>query len=214
MIFIENLVRYKCIIDGNMEQNDKMHNGDVLEKCTVGDVITFGTYAEKIYEDNTKHIKETRLASYEWEVVKSEGSKRLLLLKSGSINGISDGTDSLIAGDSSWERTYMREWLNDIFFNYAFSNKEKELIMDSKLKNNKGKDTIDKVFVPSIEEVKKIFDNEELFHEKMGNRYFRDSSESGKGVKVYYSQEKKIIDFEYNLYQCEPNIAMWIDVSK
>ena len=53
----------------------------------------------------------------------------------------------------------MRSWLNDVFFNGAFSFKEKALIKEMSLNNstpqNYCKDTVDKVFLLSADEAEK-----------------------------------------------------------
>ena len=61
----------------------------------------------------------------------------------------------------SWQDSYLRQFLNDEFYNHAFSNEEKETIIEKQIENNPnrsygtdcGNTTADRVFVLSEEEV-------------------------------------------------------------
>ena len=61
----------------------------------------------------------------------------------------------------TWETCTLRTWLNEDFYNSAFSDSEKEMIVTRKLKNpdygakgaSGGNDTEDKVFLLSVEDV-------------------------------------------------------------
>ena len=73
--------------------------------------------------------------------------------------------------DVSWETSTLRTWLNDDFLNKAFSPEEQDRIISTTVtadpnpnprsKASSGNDTIDKVFLLSIEEVEKYFDSDE-----------------------------------------------------
>ena len=75
-------------------------------------------------------------------------------------------------GDVTWETSSIRKWLNNDFYNKAFDEKEKELIIETLLHTNDesgiraytvdekyytigGNDTKDKIFLLSTDEIKK-----------------------------------------------------------
>lgn len=67
----------------------------------------------------------------------------------------------------TWENSSLRHWLNTIFINDAFNNEEQEKIIDAVLNNSNnlmfntlgGNDTVDKVFLLSIEDVEEYLKN-------------------------------------------------------
>ena len=68
----------------------------------------------------------------------------------------------------TWETCSLRKWLNGSFFNAAFSSEEKKSIIRSTVTADKnpsystspGKNTMDKVFLLSIDEVNKYFSSD------------------------------------------------------
>ena len=64
----------------------------------------------------------------------------------------------------------MRSWLNDEFIETAFRTEEQKLLAETKLENKDnheygtdgGKDTVDKVFLLSIDEIKKYFSLDDI----------------------------------------------------
>ncbi|MBR4314336.1 MAG: hypothetical protein IKP66_05445 [Lachnospiraceae bacterium] len=89
----------------------------------------------------------------------------------------------------TWEQSSLRKWLNNDFYDFAFDENDKKLIIKSNVKNDKeyfggvkgGDDTVDKVFLLSIEEVKK---------------YFGDNNKLDKRLAAYGTQFAKNIDFD------------------
>ena len=65
----------------------------------------------------------------------------------------------------AWENCMLRAWANHEFYDASFGGNEKVLILSSKIKNydnpvygsSSGPETIDKVFVPSIDELLETF---------------------------------------------------------
>ena len=80
-----------------------------------------------------------------------------------------DGTDAYVmadkvldcqpynkeATDVTWETCTLRKWLNDEFYNAAFTKEEQNAIIQQRLSfgYNSGNDTLDKVFLPSEEDM-------------------------------------------------------------
>ncbi len=103
----------------------------------------------------------TQLKDIEWRVLERNGDKALLIsnyiIDRQKFNENSEHT--------SWEKCSLRKWLNNDFYNIAFSSSEKSKILTTSLKNapnpqhgtSSGGDTYDKIFLLSMDEVKKYF---------------------------------------------------------
>lgn len=125
-----------------------------LSEAPVGSIIIFGSYEQ---DNNPANGKEP----IEWYVLdKSDGQMLLVAVK------LLDTMAYGIYGDEVlWETCALRNWLNNDFYNEAFSVEEKTLITDSYVVNannpnydtKAGNDTIDKVFCLSFEELETYF---------------------------------------------------------
>ena len=118
----------------------------------VNDIITFGTYPQTKYTDEVSPI--------EWKVLAVDGDKALVI------------TDKIIDqvrfnekyADVTWADSILRGWLNNEFFNKAFTAEEKEKILTTAVStpdNDKwgtkgGEDTEDKIFALSIQELEEL----------------------------------------------------------
>ena len=126
-----------------------------FKNVKVGDVVTFGTY-------NGREI--------EWIVVDTKFNKALLVSKYVLAH------QPMILSeydDGKWRKTYLRKWLNEDFYETAFSSDEQKIILEEKVgipnynytekarknaqKNIKlyGPETEDKVFILSVDEAEK-----------------------------------------------------------
>ena len=111
-------------------------------------VVRFGKY----YKDNNTK----KLSSIEWLVLDEKDGKTLLITKN-----VIDAVPFHNKREAvTWNNCNLRTWLNDKFFNTAFSKKEKKAIIlsdISAIKNPRfdtpvGEPTKDKVFLLSYEE--------------------------------------------------------------
>lgn len=101
----------------------------------------------------------------EWQVLSRE-KERMLLISAKCIDCMSYSR-ALALG--TWDRSWLREWLNDSFFREAFTEEERNMISkvtispDKKANDiiNQGKSTEDQVFCLSISEAKKYFPSDE-----------------------------------------------------
>ena len=99
----------------------------------------------------------------------------------------------------TWETSAMRKWLNDKFYNKAFSDEEKNLIETVHLTNEDnedyltlgGRDTEDKIFLLSVKEAKKYFSSDKL--EDDINQLGRFAATKG----TDYAQYKRLTGKEY-----------------
>ena len=119
----------------------------------VGEYITFGRYPQ-----TSAGTDETPI---EWLVLARDGKKALLI----SRYGLDAQPYNKEYTSITWETCSLRKWLNTIFLNTAFSEKEQSMIpivtvsadRNPENKINPGNPTEDQVFLLSIPEAKKYF---------------------------------------------------------
>ena len=124
------------------------------KNAQVGDYITFGSYEQ---DGNTSNGKE----SIEWLVLDVQDGKALVISKYAlDCKPYNEGS-----ADITWENCTLRTWLNNVFYDMAFSTNEKNKIAtttvaaedNSDYGTEAGNNTQDKVFALSISEAKKYF---------------------------------------------------------
>lgn len=119
-----------------------------------GDYILFGHYEQ---DGDTSNGPEP----VEWEVLE-ESDGRMLLISRYVLDAMPYNTEKT---DVTWEKSSIRQWLNDDFYNNAFDADEQKGIVKVKLSNPNnacwgtkgGKDTEDHVFLLSAEELRKYY---------------------------------------------------------
>lgn len=118
--------------------------------------ITFGKY----YNDTNE------LEDIEW-IILEENEESMLLITKYAINSV-PYNNSL--KETTWDNSDIRTWLNEEFYNMAFTDAEKNAIISTNNKaqinpNHKdtpiGKDTKDNVFLLSYDEIVYYFPNKE-----------------------------------------------------
>ena len=115
------------------------------------DTVVLGTYEQ---DGDITNGKE----GIEWLVLQRENGNALLLSKY-----ILDYVEysNIIGRATVWKDSRIRAWCNNEFYKSAFNEKEKVLISTAKIKNydnpvygsSSGPETIDKVFIPSIDDL-------------------------------------------------------------
>ena len=135
----------------SLEQKNNMKL-PMLKSANKGDTVVFGQFSNaKIYN--------------EWIVIDKQGEKLFLISRVGI--GASKKYHNVYEA-VTWEKCSLRVWLNGEYITKAFSSEEQALIISTKNKNPNnptygttgGKDTVDKVFLISIDEVQKYFPTE------------------------------------------------------
>ena len=123
------------------------------------EVIILGSYYGGDYVTN-KDAREP----IEWIVLAKVGNKALLISKYAiDCKRYNEKNASV-----TWESSTIRKWLNDEFINTAFNSSEQDKIQLSLVQNpdnaeygaKGGNDTQDKIFLLSIDEVRKYFNND------------------------------------------------------
>ncbi len=121
------------------------------EVTEIPDTVTFGRYGGE---------------DIEWTVIdENENGKLLLSNKAIDRRNYNDK----YGGATTWEKCSLRKWLNNDFYDQAFSSDEKGKILLTKVQNpdnqvygtEGGKDTEDHIFLLSTDEVKKYLDSDE-----------------------------------------------------
>lgn len=140
--------------DTILPEGEIMLNGVRYPYMSPGDIVPLGTF-------RFSHDKPA--ASLEWLVIRRSGDQALLLSRYGIDARPFHGTHQ----DIVWEMCDLRAWLNGEFWERAFSEKEKKLIMVTRLETpgsaaqgtTGGDVTADRIFCLSAAEVKEWLRN-------------------------------------------------------
>lgn len=130
----------------NTESNLKIQS--TMQNAKLGEIITFGAYPQTADGADVTPIK--------WRVLQNSGSELFILseyiLDCKRYHGKSV--------DITWRDCDLRKWLNDEFYNIAFTATEKEFIKTTHCTDNGegSPDTEDKVFLLSVNEIKDVSD--------------------------------------------------------
>ena len=124
-----------------------------------GTVVTFGSYEQdNIIMNGTEPI--------EWYVLYAKDDQALLLSKYALFSGAYN--DDPVA--TTWDGCSLRSWMNDVFYEAAFTSQEQKAILTAIVTAEKnpvhstsaGDQTEDKVFLLSISEAKKFLTDKKL----------------------------------------------------
>lgn len=141
----------------------------------------------------------------EWIVLKEENSCLLLITKTKIGNRRKFSKNN----NGSWECSYIRTFLNDEFFNKAFSSDEKKRIINAYISSPNG--TKDNVFILDYNEAKSLINTDDEYNNRRCDAnwccWYRAPS-SGNTVRIGYP----------NICECNPYVnqeftirpAMWI----
>ena len=120
---------------------------------SVGDTVTFGRYEQ---DNNLANGNE----SIQWRVLSIQGNQALLI-SSNALDAQPYHTDYV---NTTWETSYLRQWLNSSFLRAAFNNIEEKAIVETAISNDSnqgnskyttsgGNTTNDRVFLLSYAEI-------------------------------------------------------------
>lgn len=115
-------------------------------------VVTFGNYY---------YFADEKRRDIDWIVLNKDIENRVALLISKDIIESVPYDDKPYYEIKYWENSYLRLFLNSIFYNDAFIDSEKAIILDNVTTNHISKnqygESVDKVSVPSVYEVSNYF---------------------------------------------------------
>ncbi len=155
----------------------------------------------------------------DWFLADRIGS-RCLLIKKNAITPDAELVFSDSSANTSWESSSMRRYLNSVYFGESFSEKEKELIIESTIKadiNNvykgvKVNDTKDKVFLLSVDELNRYTD---YINKTTKSGWWTRTPGANEGTLVFVDINKKILYYGYEM--TEESIKMkpiiWVDTN-
>ena len=120
-----------------------------------GEEIVLGRY----------NVSETDIEPLKWIVLNNDGDKALIICKD-AVAAMAYAPGII---PSDWEHSPIRTWLNGTFYENTFNESEKLRIVSTLVSNNKnqkfkttcGQDTVDNVFLLSLEEAEAYFDETE-----------------------------------------------------
>ena len=130
------------------------------------ELVLESKYQNNIYLlKNNQHVDEIKFANNEWLVLETQDGKALLL--SEAVIGNRPYNDEF--KDTTWEKCTLRKWLNNGWLNSSFNEAEKNAIVETNVINADnpedgtagGNDTVDKIFLLSIDEVNQYFSSDE-----------------------------------------------------
>ncbi len=154
-------------LDGYKDSNAQIENcyiekyglekWEEIKNIKAGDTYTFGSYEQ---DNDIANGAE----DIEWLVLDRQEDKILIISKYG-LDAKPYNKEKI---DITWENCTLRSWLNDDFYNTAFSSDEKKAVAETsvsadknpKYDTNPGNSTTDNVFLLSITEANKYFSSD------------------------------------------------------
>lgn len=127
------------------------------------EIIEFGKYQQS-YNSEKNDWNEDPI---EWIVLEKDSENKRALIISKYILDVRFNVYKSGEKNTTWENSNIRTWLNNEFYNIAFTEEEKNKIKEVQLVNEDnddymtlgGRDTMDKIFLLSISEARKYFSN-------------------------------------------------------
>ena len=154
------------------------------------EIIEFGKYQQS-YNSEKNDWNEDPI---EWIVLEKDSENKRALIISKYIIDVRPITYKSEEKNTTWENSNIRSWLNDKFYNSAFTDEEKSRIKEVQIINEDnddymtlgGKDTTDKIFLLSISEARKYFSN----GDNLGNKDQLVKAGATKGTQ--YAEHRRI----------------------
>ena len=211
VIFLVIIIILVIIIDksDNIYDINRMKS---VKNVEVGDYLTFGTYEQ---DGDTSNGQEP----IEWCVLEKQDNKILLISKDvldykkfSEDNNVWRWNEGFEYHISTWEKSTLRNWLNDVFLNTAFTSEEQEKIQYCIVQTpdspeygySGGDDTEDKVYILSKDEYDKyrfLIYNKENAKEELVTTYadsiYTDHFEFDRGTAPDYFWLRSPFDNEF-----------------
>lgn len=175
---------------------------------------------QKFVELEKEHIKHTKIGEkvsfgyMDWRVLAKEEGK-ILLLKDNSIGSTPFNEDG---GNTTWESSSVRRWLNSSFLEDSFFKEEQDIILTTEVKNSPnpvyntpaGPDTSDKLFLLSYDEA---LHYQKGIHRTKSCWWLRTPGNEKNSVCFMY-RNKTVMDYGYDSDNTNITVkpAMWVNV--
>ena len=152
--------------------------------------IKFGKYNQS-YNSEKSDWNEDPI---EWIILEKDSENKRALIISKYILDVRFNVYKSGEKNTTWENSNIRTWLNNEFYNTAFTEEEKNKIKEVQLVNEDnddymtlgGRDTTDKIFLLSISEARKYFSN----GDNLGNKDQLVRAGAAKGTQ--YAEYRKL----------------------
>ncbi|SHO48618.1 DUF6273 domain-containing protein [Anaerocolumna xylanovorans] len=155
-----------------------------------------------------------KIGKYTWRILAIEDNQVLLIKK----NALKKKAFHTTLEDVTWENSTLHQYLNTDFLNDAFSKEEQKNIIHTKVKNSDnatygtdgGKDTLDFLFLLSIDEAKQY---ESIFKNFKNNSWLRTPGGNPNSA-AFLSEKGLIMDYGYAVTSDEFSAApaMWFNL--
>ena len=123
-----------------------LSNPRVAQDDTVTwDCIYFGNYWQNDTNGDGKADQNDEKEPIKWRVLSVDGNDAFLLSDKALDAKPYNEENKFV----TWENCTLRTWLNDSFYNIAFTDKEKSVITETKATNNRGDGVLDKISILS-----------------------------------------------------------------
>ena len=146
--------------DDSEKLEGTISNPVVKADVTTWDCITFGNYWQEDTNGDGKVDETDEKQPIKWRVLSVDGDDAFLMADDTLDTQCYNSGEGVEVKDTTWENCSLRKWLNEDFMNTAFSKEEQDSIIETKVqcsyvvdKEDGGNDTLDKIYLPSIEEV-------------------------------------------------------------
>lgn len=156
-----------------------------------------------------------KIGSFNWLVLEIQDSQILLVKKTA----IQDQPYNLSLQDITWENSSLRKYLNTDFLKTTFSKEEQNNILPTNIANNdntvygtdSGNDTVDSLFVLSIEEADKYMS---VFKNFKSNSWLRTSGNTADSA-AFISYDGAVMDYGYNVTSIDFTAApaLWFNIN-
>ncbi|MBR6072149.1 MAG: tetratricopeptide repeat protein [Acholeplasmatales bacterium] len=140
-----------------------------------GQYIYFGRFPYTKYEDST----------IVWKIIKEEKDKALILAVEHSMGYLDDCMRRFDIKSNRYDKSFIRSFLNEEFYNKAFNEEEKEIIIETIIDNSiastgydsfdydyKCVNTKDKLFLPSYKEIESMLDYGDIDDEDFKSNFY------------------------------------------
>lgn len=168
---------------------EKQNMKEEAKNVKSGEIITFGAYPQTADGADLIPIK--------WRVLQNSGNELFILseyiLDCKRYHGKSVDITWHDCVDITWRDCDLRKWLNDEFYNIAFTATEKEFIKTTHCTDNGegSSDTEDKVFLLSVNEIKDVSDKHgKDLRRAVGTDFAKKKKSDGCSLYVYDKTNK------------------------
>lgn len=208
--------RYKSALKALKANDDHTAyvNLRALSKEDYKDSTARFTILEKEHIKNTNIGGKVSFAHMEWRVLDKQDGK-VLLLKDNALGSTSFDESGK---NTTWESSSVRKWLNGEFLTENFSKEEQDNVLETSVKNSPnptyntsaGKDTQDKLFLLSCNEVTKYQDG---IHKTDSCWWLRTPGAFKNSMSFVY-RDKTVMDYGYDVTNTKITVkpALWVNV--